>query len=427
MDLRPGYKQTEIGPIPEDWEVGELRRFILQDATYGVVKAGSFRKTGVPMLRGGDIHDGRIGHEQPRIAPEKSAEYSRTVLKTGDVVIALVGYPGESAVVPSRLDGANISRAVGLLRPSRDLDAQFLVCFLNAPVGRAEFLRPSAGSAQIVVNLSALNKMTLPVPPFREQRAIAEALTDADAAIESISLLIEKKRDIQSGVMQRLLSCETRLAKYSMPWNKKPLSDLGVFLKGSGVKRDDALSGDLPCVRYGEIYTTHHNVIRDFSSYISRTVADEAKRIQVGDLLFAGSGETKAEIGKCVALAQDVEAYAGGDIIIFRPESENPVFLGWLMNTPQVARQKANFGQGDAVVHISASALASIEVSLPDLDEQNAIARVITDMEAEITALEARLEKTRALKQGMMQTLLTGRVRLPVQGEALDALEVAHA
>lgn len=342
----------------------------------------------------------------------------------GTVVIANSGWKcGVAKILGFECCGND---GIAALKDLHSFDPKFICYWLNS---QTENLRSkaAAGNEQPNLNTDRIAAIQVPAPPLKEQQAIAEALLDLDSAITEIDFLIAKKYDLRAGVMHRLVTGESRLLGFSTPWQKKSLGDLGVFHKGAGVKRDDALSGHLPCVRYGEIYTTHHNVIRQFSSYISRSVADGARRIQFGDLLFAGSGETKAEIGKCVALAQDVEAYAGGDIIILRPKSGNPVFLGWLMNTPQVVRQKANFGQGDAVVHISASALASIEVSLPDLDEQDAIARVITDMDAEITALEARLEKTRALKQGMMQALLTGRVRLPVQGEALDALEVAHA
>jgi type I restriction enzyme, S subunit len=141
-------------------------------------------------------------------------------------------------------------------------------------------------------------------------------------------------------------------------------------------------------------------------------VAATARLLKQGDLLFAGSGETKEEIGKCVAFADDMEAYAGGDIVILRSENSSPVFLGFYLNTAPINRQKASRGQGDAVVHISAAALSSIEIMIPKFDEQTAIATVLSDMDAEIATLEARRDKTRELKQGVMQELLTGRIRL---------------
>ncbi len=212
--------------------------------------------------------------------------------------------------------------------------------------------------------------------------------------------------------MQQLLTGQTRLPGFQGTWEVKRLGDLGVFLKGSGVKKDDSRSGDLPCVRYGEIYTHHNDCIRSFNSWISRDVASTATRLKSGDLLFAGSGETKAEIGKCVAFVQECEAYAGGDIVILRPVGVDPVFMGYYCNTSPINAQKASKGQGDAVVHIGAAALAAISVGLPTQAEQTAIAVVLSDMDDELTALEARRDKARALKQGMMQELLTGRIRL---------------
>ena len=183
-------------------------------------------------------------------------------------------------------------------------------------------------------------------------------------------------------------------------------------MKGSGIRKDESLKGNLHCVRYGEIYTKHNDYIKAFYSWISPTVAATAKRLKSGDVLFAGSGETKEEIGKCVAFVDDIEAYAGGDIVILRPEKANAMFLGYYLNTTPINRQKASKGQGDAIVHISAAALADIDLTLPSIEEQTAIAAILSDMDAEIAALEEKLAKARQIKQGMMQELLTGRIRL---------------
>ena len=147
-------------------------------------------------------------------------------------------------------------------------------------------------------------------------------------------------------------------------------------------------------------------------SRIPPSVAATALPIKTGDLLFAGSGETAEEIGRCAAYLSEEKAYAGGDIIVLAPSGQNSIYLGHLMNHPIVSEQKARMGQGDAVVHISANNLAQVQVNLPSITEQNAIASVLSDIDAEIAALEHRRDKTRAIKHGMMQQLLTGRVRL---------------
>ena len=200
-------------------------------------------------------------------------------------------------------------------------------------------------------------------------------------------------------------------------WEVRRLGEVGNFLKGSGVKKDEANSGELPCIRYGEIYTHHNDYIRSFNSWVSRAVADQATRLRKGDIVFAGSGETKKEIGKCVAFVNNFEAFAGGDTVILRPRAQptevDALFLGYLLNTPAIATQKASQGQGDAVVHISAKALASIFVPLPPLPEQCAIAAALSDVDALLDGLDRRIAKQRDVKQAAMQQLLTGRTRLP--------------
>lgn len=285
------------------------------------------------------------------------------------------------------------------------------------------FERIAAGSTIKTIGLPFFQALEVVQPPPAEQAAIAQALTDADTLIDSLEQLLTKQRQIKQGAMQELLTGKRRLPGSGGKWREAQLSGLGSFLKGSGIRRDQALSGSLPCIRYGEIYTAHEDHVRAFHSWISPEVAAEAAKLRQGDLLFAGSGETKEEIGKCVALLDDCEAYAGGDIVILRPnEGVSSAFMGYALNSPPVVRQKASRGQGDAVVHISSAALGSVTLPLPSVAEQHAIAQVLTDMDASLTALQARVTKARQLKQALMQVLLTGRIRLlplaPLEGAA---------
>jgi type I restriction enzyme, S subunit len=206
---------------------------------------------------------------------------------------------------------------------------------------------------------------------------------------------------------------QTEVGVIPEDWEVVPIGSLGTFSKGQGVRKDEASSGDLPCIRYGEIYTHHNDIIRSFSSRISARVAASSRRLKKGDLLFAGSGETKEEIGKCVAFVGTGEAYAGGDIVILSPNKGESSFLGYLFNAPVVTKQKASKGQGDAVVHISATALSAIALPFPPVSEQRAIAKALSDVDALLGALDRLIAKKRDLKQAAMQQLLTGQTRLP--------------
>ncbi len=195
-------------------------------------------------------------------------------------------------------------------------------------------------------------------------------------------------------------------------WELAPLGSRGSFRKGSGVRKDQANSGVIPCVRYGELYTDHHEVIREFRSWISEEVAATARPLRKGDVVFAASGETKGEIGKCAAFLDDVMAYAGGDTILFSPATGDSRFLGYALNQPVAARHKAAHGQGDAVVHISAKALQALVIPWPPAPEQRAIAEALADVDAAIEAMTKLLAKKRDLRTAAMQQLLTGKIRL---------------
>jgi type I restriction enzyme S subunit len=256
------------------------------------------------------------------------------------------------------------------------------------------------------LNTQILKGINIALPPTeREQTAIATALSDADALISTLEKLIEKKRRIKTGVMQELL-------KPKKGWVVKRLGEIGRFSKGQGIKKDDSLSGEIPCIRYGELYTRHHNYIKKYYSFISQDIANTSVRLRQGDILFAGSGETKDEIGKCAAFVGSDAVYAGSDIVILSPLNANSIFLGFVLNSKFVVDQKANRGQGDAVVHISGAQLQEVLIPYPTLDKQAEIAATLLEIDSELMVLTSKLDKYKKIKQGMMQNLLTGKIRL---------------
>lgn len=412
MELKPGYRQTEVGVIPDDWRVEVLAttaKRITRGASPRPIESPRWfdSRSRVGWVRISDVTSSRrylvdtvqklstAGIRNSRPVPAGSLIMS---------ICATVGRPIETQIDTCIHDGFVVFE-----QPT--VDQSFLYHLLSS-LEPGWSKRGQTGS-QMNLNTGLINSCAVAMPSSRrEQRAIAEALSDADALLDGLDRLIAKKRDLKQATMQQLLTGKTRLPGFSGEWEVKRLGELGAFLKGSGVKKDQAQSGDLRCVRYGEIYTHHHNYVRVFNSWISPAVASTAVPLRRGDILFAGSGETKEEIGKCVAVHLDIEAYAGGDIVILRPGNCDPVFLGFMLNHPSVASQKARLGQGDAVVHISASALASISVRLPVLEEQSAVAAVLLDFDNEIAALVSRRDKVALLKHAMMQELLTGKTRL---------------
>ena len=202
-------------------------------------------------------------------------------------------------------------------------------------------------------------------------------------------------------------------AEIPSDWTVMPLGALGTFSKGKGILKEQVISEGLPCVRYGEIYTTHDFIIKEFKSFIAEDVATESKEIKNGDILFAGSGETVEEIGKAVAYIGTEKAYAGGDVIILSTRKDvNPKCLSYALETDFVKRQKRVLGQGNSVVHIYPSDLSKVKIPLPPLPEQKAIAQVLSTADAAIHTTERLIAQKELRKKWLMQQLLTGKKRL---------------
>jgi type I restriction enzyme S subunit len=243
---------------------------------------------------------------------------------------------------------------------------QFSQNFLS----RIELL--TAKSSVDSVRMETIAGMEIPLPSRAEQDAIVEAIDDSGDLIALLERTIAKKQAIKQGMMQQLLTGRTRLPGFTDPWSTTALGTLGNFFKGRGVKRDDVMSTGIRCIRYGELYTEFHDYTAEATSFVSPEVAATALPLRKGDVLFAGSGETRDEIGKCIAYIGPEPAVAGGDVIVLRGERCNSIYLALVANSPEVVYQKARAGQGDAVVHIYGHALAAIKVNLPPRAEQDA-------------------------------------------------------
>jgi len=263
-----------------------------------------------------------------------------------------------------------------------------------------------------VLNAGMLRLVSIPLPPLPEQQAIAAVLTDVDGLIAALDKLIAKKRAIKLATMQQLLTGKTRLPGFSGEWEMKKLGEVAEIIKGSGLSKGKLdPSGNNGCILYGELFTTYKQVIKHV---VSRTNSIEGRLSKYGDVLMPGSTTTVGiDLAIASALLED-NVLLGGDIIILRKKdnSYNSEFLAHYLT--QIKRHAiAELAQGITIIHMYGSNLINLELKLPStIEEQTTIATILSDMDAEIAALERRREKTSAIKQGMMQALLTGQVRL---------------
>ena len=187
-----------------------------------------------------------------------------------------------------------------------------------------------------------------------------------------------------------------------------PLGSLGSFSRGRGGTKADARDTGVPCIRYGDLYTRHDAVVRSFASFIDPASVAKYTALTCGDVVFAASGETHAEIGKAAVFVGNELACAGADTIIFRPRrGVDPTFIGYAVNTEAAARFKSRFGQGSSVIHISAKHLGNLSLDLPPLPEQRRIAEILDTLDEAIRKTEQVIAKLQQMKQGLLHDLLT--------------------
>lgn len=378
---------------------------------------------GVPLLRGTNVLPGRLDLRDMRfISPATHRLWSKSALRPGDLVIVRVGYPGTCAVIPSGLGEANAASLV-IVRPNAaKLNSHYASQVINSPVGRNRILTQLVGGAQQVFNTTLAAKFEIAVPPRAEQDRIAEALDDADALIADLDRLIAKKQAIKQGMMQQLLTGNMRLPGFKDPWHVVALGDLGKTYGGlSGKSADDFGSGNAKFITFMNVMS---NVRIDLTELAPVRVSHSEKQnaVAAGDVLFNGSSESSEELALAsVAESAPPMTYLNSFCFGFRPRSREAVdslFLAYLFRGGPGRGLMQALAQGSTRYNMSKAQFRRLSIQMPPLDEQVAIAQCLVDADDELVALRLRLTKAKAIKQGMVQELLTGRTRLPVKETA---------
>jgi type I restriction enzyme S subunit len=390
----------------EGWNNEILEDLLAIPATYGIVTAGEFQQEGIPMLRGGDIKDGCVGDGLPLVSSEIHSQYRRTILQADDVVIALVGYPGEAAVIPSRYVGANISRAVGLLRLKDVQGSSFLACYLNSPMGRQTVLKPSAGSAQVVVNLKHLNALLIPVPSPVEQQKIAECLSSVDELLAAQARKVDELKTHKKGLMQQLFPREgetqprLRFPEFQNAgeWSGLPLGDLGEIITGKtpSTKEADLWGGDI-------LFITPTDISEEdkYQRTTARTVIEtkSTKILPAGSIVYT----CIASIGKmALTVHPSITNQQINAVVPNEKTLEEFIYYALVNLTPWIKTLPAT----NTLPIINKSDFSKIAILFPeDKAEQHRIASCLSSLDALITAETQKHDALKTHKRGLMQQL----------------------
>lgn len=412
MEVRSGYKQTEVGVIPEEWEVTRLAEITepQRPISYGIVQTGPSVISGVPCLRVMDINDGRINKSNLITTTRQISDtYKRTVLKSGDLVMPLRGKVGDVGLIDRDLEGANLTRGVALIAVCPPVSAPFCRQLISWSSTRKRLEQTMNGSALQEIPIATLRSFQVGLPSSHaEQSAIAATLDDVDALLSGLDRLIAKKRNLKQAAMQQLLTGQTRLPGFNGEWEMKRLGELATIQRGASPRPiDDPAWFDnnspVGWVRISDVTKTDM-FLRETTQRLSHRGIQHSRPVPAGNLIMS----ICATVGRPVITQLDVCIHDG--FVVFDQLQADQAFIYYVLKW--IEPEWSRHGQTGSQMNLNTGLINGTTVRLPPPPEQTAIASVLSDMDAELAALEARRDKTRLLKQGMMQELLTGKTRL---------------
>ena len=427
MEVKPGYKQTDVGVIPEDWKVISVGAMGDVRAGKALAARGAGRQR--PYLRTKNVFDGRIDLNDVLRMPMTEAEFSRYRLRNGDVLLnegQSIELVGRCAMYKDEYpEPCAIQNQLVRFRARNGVSACFAAQLFRHCQKSGAFTRIALQTTSVAhLGVGRFHRLQLAWPPEAvEQNAIANALSDADALIESMEQLLAKKRKLKQGAMQELLTGKKRLPGFSGEWEMKALGDLFKFGGGLTASRDQLSSQGYCYLHYGDIHTSKKSFVDVRSEYqdipkldIPLRKASSVSLLDDGDVVFVDASEDDEGTSKHIVIINpDGVPFISGLHTIVAKRKTNALehqYLRYCFQTTAVKAQFRFFAVGTKVSGISKTNIARVTLPVPSLAEQTVIAAILSDMDAEIAALEERLNKVRNLKQGMMQELLTGRIRL---------------
>lgn len=404
--------------IPDGWEVKPLNQIL---SLFGRIGFRGYNVTdlvqegkGAITLSPSNIENGIVTFNKcTYLSWEKYKESPEIMVEEGDILLVKTGSTyGKIGYVESLPWPSTINPQYVVLKKF-NCNSRLLAYLLEQKEFQDQIESITSGGAIPTMSQAKIYNCTVTLPSDKdEQSRIATALSDVDELIETLKKLIEKKRNIKKGAMQDLLTGKRRLPGFTDKWVEGPVSENVVFYKGTGLSKGKLVpNGKYPCILYGEIFTTYNYEV---TQCVSHTNCYEGTPSVKGDVLMPASTTTKGiDLAKAICLYED-DVFLGGDIIILRNAYGKfcPLFFSYYI-TEILPKQVEEVAQGTTIIHLQSSKVGRLSISIPaDLKEQKAIADVLSDMESEIQVLEKRLAKYQSLKQGLMQQLLTGKIRL---------------
>lgn len=380
----------------------------------------------IPWISAFTLKDAEINTSDQFLTPEAVAAGSR-MAPLGSTLLLVRGSALHNVIRAGMVTSpVAFNQDVKALVPKRGVVPKYLTHVIRGNEHELLKLVTSSGNTAGVLDTNVVQAFEIYLPNEHDQRRLVEAFDDVDKLIATLERLITKKQAIKQGLMQQLLTGKIRLPGFAGQWNDVVLGDHVSYIKTVALSR--AQLDNVSIIRYlhyGDIHTRNSvrlNAATEDMPRASHLLVGSAGILRVGDLVFADASEDPAGVGKSVEIASVPEDGLVPGLHTIAARFNKSVladgFKAYLQFIPTFRESLLRLAAGTKVLATTRSYISSISISLPQVDEQRAIAQVIMDADEEIDRIKSRLSKAKAIKQGMMQELLTGRIRLPVMEPA---------
>jgi len=415
---KKGFKKTDIGLIPEDWEVVKVDSVIseISMGPFGSnIKVSNFVSKGIPVLTGKNVSSERLIDDFDRfVTPKKAKSLNKAVASQGDIVVTHRGTIGQISYIPdnSEFEEYVISQSQFRVRFKDHLVIpEWPVLYFLSERGSKKLLegKGHTGVPAIAQATTTFRNLSIPLPTLAEQQTIASALSDMDELIRSIDGLIQKKQSIKKGTMQQLLTGKKRLPGFDGKWEMKQLGDVCQIISGGtpSTRNSEYWDGDIKWCTPTDITSNNGKYFSKTSRKITKQGLNNssATLLPKGTLLLC----SRATVGEVKIATIEISTNQGFKSLICSETVDNE-FLYYLI---RLEKQKfIDKAFGSTFLEISKKNTSEIEFDFPPIEEQKASAQILSDMDRELQTLRQKREKYVQIKQGMMQQLLTGRIRI---------------
>ena len=410
MPKHQDYKYTdEFGYIPKNWTIKELSKIIRLQSGYSF-NSDKFVSSGIPVIRISNIHDNKVSIDDDIVYYEKINISDDFIVQKGDILIAMSGATtGKTGVYDYPFSSYQNQRIGKFIPISDDINILYIKQLLKTTYFINEINKNIAQGAQPNISNAQIEKIVILLPPKEEQDKIAEVLNDVDGLIEKTQQLIEKKKNLKIAVMQKLLDPKD-------DWSNHTVGEMGSTYGGlSGKNKEDFGNGN-------SLYIPFLNIMKN--SVIDTKALEkvyinngESQNLCLkGDLFFNTSSETSEEVGMCATLQEDISNLYLNSFCFGYRLNQNikvvPKFLVYLFRGQYGRTIMQTLSQGYTRYNLPKDKFIECEITLPEYEEQGRTVAILSDIDSEIETLEKELNKYKNLKIGMMQELLTGKVRL---------------